>query len=148
MKIILLKDVRGVGQHGEIKNVAEGYAANFLFPKKLAEPATDAKMQALEAQKKAHQEELRKLDEQLDSKVGQLRGKRVVLQSRATEKGGLFKTISAKDVAKAILAEHSLEIPEASIHISEAVKTVGDHTLELTSKHQKAELLLTVVAAL
>jgi large subunit ribosomal protein L9 len=147
MKVILLKDVRGVGQHGDIKNVADGYAINKLFPQKLAEPATPEKMKQVEAQKAAREEAIKKDEEQLDNKVAQLRGKKVVLQSRATEKGGLFKTIAAKDIAKAILAEHSLEIPEESIAISEPIKTVGEHKVQLAGKNQKAELAVIVAAA-
>src|SRR5258708_3880321 len=103
MKVILLKDVRGVGIHGDVKTVADGYAINKLFPSKLAEPATEEKMKQVESQKAARQEAAKKVEEQLDNKVLQLRGKKVVLQSRATEKGGLFKTIAAKDIVKAIL---------------------------------------------
>lgn len=140
MKVILLKDVRGVGQHGEIKNVADGYAANALFPRKLAEPATEAKIAEYEA-KKAKLEADKKLEEeQLDKKVQSLREKAVSLAIRATEKGGLFKAVHEKDIAKAIREQHSLEIPEASIHFPEAIKTIGEHKVLLHSKNQKAEL--------
>ncbi|MBC7836548.1 50S ribosomal protein L9, partial [Acetobacteraceae bacterium] len=106
MKVILLKDVRRVGQHGEVKDVADGYAFNFLFPQKLAEPATEEKIKNLETQKQAHEAEIQKGEEELTAKIMSLRGKRVALQSRATEKGGLFKSIVAKDIIKAIKAEH------------------------------------------
>ncbi|MDE1924792.1 MAG: 50S ribosomal protein L9 [Patescibacteria group bacterium] len=147
MKIILLKDIRGVGLHGEVKNVADGYAINKLFPQKLAEPATPEKIKRVEAEKAAREEAVKLVETQLDNKILQLRGKKVVLQSRATEKGGLFKTIAAKDIARAILAEHSLEIPEESINFPEPLKTVGEHKVLLTSKNQKAELTVTIVAA-
>ena len=147
MKIILLKDVRGVGQHHEVKTVADGYAVNFLFPHKLAEPATDAKMKELEVQKKAHEEELRLQEEQLDNKINQLRGKKVALTARATEKGGLFKAIVAKDVARVIREQHSLEIPEEVISFSAPIKTVGEHTATLSSKAHKADLVVAVAAA-
>ncbi|MDZ4225909.1 MAG: 50S ribosomal protein L9, partial [Patescibacteria group bacterium] len=58
MKIILLKDVRGIGAHHEVKSVADGYARNFLFPQKLAEPATEEKVKQLETQRQAHETEL------------------------------------------------------------------------------------------
>lgn len=148
MKVILLKDVRGVGQHSEVRNVADGYAINFLFPRKLAEPATEDKIHKLAAQKAAHEAELAKEEEQLNKKITSLRGKKVVLQARATEKGGLFKSISPKDIAKAILAEHKLEIPERAIDIREDhIKTTGDHPVTLMSKNEKAELKVVVVAA-
>ncbi len=148
MKVILLKDVRRVGQHGEIKNVSDGYATNFLFPNKLAEPATEEKVKQVEAGKAARDAELKKEQDQQDNKVSQLRGKKVVIQSRTTEKGGLFKTITAKEIAKAILAEHSLEIPEDQISSSEPIKTIGDHTVKIEGPTQKSDLEVTVVASI
>ncbi|MGC9602547.1 MAG: 50S ribosomal protein L9 [Minisyncoccia bacterium] len=148
MKVIFLKDVRRVGQHGEIKNVADGYAANFLFPQKLAEPATEAKIAQFEKQKQEHAALLAKQEEQQDKKVASLRGKKVTISARATEKGGLFKAITAKDVAKAILGEHSLEIGEDMLHIPEPIKTIGEHKVSLVSKNQKAELAVIITAGL
>ena len=147
MKVILLKDVRGVGMHGEIKNVADGYAINGLFPKKLAEAATAEKIADIEAKRVAHEAEIQKEAEQLDNKVAALRGKTITISSRATEKGGLFKAVHEKDVAKAILGEHALAIPEDAISFPEPVKTVGEHVVLLKSKNQKAEFGVVVVPA-
>jgi len=147
MKVILLKDVRGVGMHGEIKNVADGYAINGLFPKKLAEAATAEKIADVEAKRVAHEAEMQKEAEQLDNKVAALRGKTITISSRATEKGGLFKAVHEKDVAKAILGEHALAIPEDAITFPEPVKTVGEHVVLLKSKNQKAEFGVVVVPA-
>jgi len=145
MKVILLKNVRGVGLHGEVKNVADGYAINGLFPKKLAEAATAEKIADVEAKRVAHEAEMQKEAEQLDNKVAALRGKTITISSRATEKGGLFKAVHEKDVAKAILGEHALAIPEDAITFPEPVKTVGEHVVLLKSKNQKAEFGVVVV---
>lgn len=147
MKVILLKDVRRVGQHGEVVNVNDGYATNFLFPQKLAEPATEGKIKEVEAGKAAREAAAQKLREQLDNKVNSLRGKKVVISSRATEKGGLFKSVTSKDIAKALLAEHSLEIPEDAI-IALPIKTVGEHAIRLAGPTQKSELTVVVVAGI
>ncbi len=146
MKVIFLKDVKRVGRNGEIKNVADGYAANFLFPNKLAEPATDAKIAQFEKQKAEHAAELARQEEQQDKKVASLRGKSVTIAARATEKGGLFKTVTTKDIAKAILAQHSLEIGEDMIVEATPIKTVGEHAVSLHSKNQKAELGVVITA--
>lgn len=146
MKVILLKDVRGVGQRHEVRNVADGHAINYLFPQKLAEPATEAKIRELEAQKAAHEAELQKQEEALGKSVQQLNGKKVTLHVRATEKGGLFKAVTSKDVARAILAEHGIEIPESAIQFSAHIKTVGEHAVALASKSHKAELTVAVAA--
>ena len=75
MKVILLKNVRGLGQLHEIKNVSDGYAVNFLFPQKAAEPATEAKIQQFEATRLAHEAEVKKAEEQLGNMLHSLRGK-------------------------------------------------------------------------
>ncbi len=147
MKVILLKDVRGVGMHGEIKNVTDGYAINGLFPKKLAEAATPEKIQQFEIKKAETLAEAVKEAEQLDNKVAALRGKSVTISARATEKGGLFKAVHEKDVVKAILGEHALALPEESIKFPEAVKTVGEHVVMLSSKNNKVEFGVVVVPA-
>lgn len=132
--------------HGEIKTVADGYAINALFPQKLAQPATPEKIAEVEAARAAREAEAAKEQEQLDNKVMSLRGKKVTLSGRATEKGGLFKAVHEKDVAKAILAEHALAIPEDAIRFVESIKTVGEHVVMLHSKSHKAELGVVVVA--
>lgn len=147
MKVILLKDIRGLGLHGDVKEVANGYAENFLFRQAFAEPATEEKVKEIEAQKIAREEEAKLEEEALDKKVATLHGKGVALSARATEKGGLFKAVGEKDVAQAIRAEHSLEIPHTSIALSGPIKTIGDHTVALTSRNKKAELKVSVVAA-
>lgn len=148
MKVILLKDVRGVGMHGTVKDVADGYALNKLFPQKLAEPATDERIKQIEASAAAREAQKQEEEKQLDSKVASLRGKIVSLASRATEKGGLFKSVTPADIAKAIRAEHSLEIPEDAIHIADPIKTIGEHVVLLQSKSNKIELGVAVTPAL
>lgn len=148
MKVILLKDVRGVGQHMEVKDVSDGYATNFLLRNKLAEPATEEKVKQLEARRAAAEEAVKKEAEVLDKKVLSLKGKGISLSLKASEKGGLFKTVTAKDIAKAILAEHALEIPEQSVVVATPIKTVGEHMVMLESKNQKIELKVVISAGL
>ncbi|MEI6863919.1 MAG: 50S ribosomal protein L9 [Candidatus Adlerbacteria bacterium] len=146
MKVLFLKDVRGVGRAMEIKNVADGYAVNFLFPQKFAEPATEETVKRVESQKKAAEDAIKKEEDILDKKVLSLKGKKITITAKATEKGGLFKSIVTKDVAKAILGEHALQIPENSITLT-PTKTVGEHKIVLASKNQKVDMTLVVVAA-
>jgi len=147
MKVILLKDVRGVGQRHEVKDVADGYAVNFLFPNKAAEPATEAKLKQFEAERIAREAEQKKLEEQLVHKIEMLRGKKVVIASRATEKGGLFKAVAPKDICRAIREEHSLEIPEEMLQVPTAIKTTGSHVVSLVYKQTKVPLGVEIVAA-
>lgn len=145
MKVILLKDVRGCGQANTIVEVAQGYAANFLLPHKYAIAATDDKVKEMEGKKAQHEAAKAEAEEQLSKKVKSLEGKSVTITARATEKGGLFKALGAADISKAIRAEHSLEIPEASID-ADPIKTVGEHKVRLSSKNSKAELTIIIAA--
>ena len=74
-------------------------------------------------------------------------GKKVTITAKATEKGGLFKGIIEKDIAKAILGEHSLEIPVDLITIDEPIKTVGEHSVKIESKSQKAVMTVEIVGS-
>jgi len=143
MKVILLKDVRGVGLHGTIQNVSDGLAMNKLFPQKLAEPATDEKIAQLEKNKTAREAEVAKQEAQLANKIKSLHTKKITIEAKATEKGGLFKAVGAKEVGKAILTQHSLEIPEDSI-VMDPLKTTGEHAIKLESKTAKAELAVEI----
>ncbi len=144
MKVIFLKDVRRVGAKGEVKDVSDGYAANFLFPQKLAEVATEQKVKEIEAAQKAQEEAARKEAAVLDNKVLSLQGKTVTLALKATEKGGLFKAVAAKDVAKAILGQHALEIPEDAIDIQTAIKAVGEYQATIVSRNEKVTIQIVV----
>ena len=146
MKVIFLKDVRGVGHAGEVKNVADGYAVNFLFKQHLAEAATPEKVAAIAAKQKAHEAELEKAEEELTQKIQSLRGKKIVIAAKATEKGGLFKSITPKDVAHQLVVQLEVAIPEGAVSLPEHLKTVGDHMVTLHSKTIKAELTLEIKA--
>ncbi len=147
MKVLLLKDVKGLGHHFEIKDVSDGYAVNHLFPRKLAEPATEEKIRLVAERQAAQEEALQKEEAILNNKIDMLRDKRVVISARATEKGGLFKAIAVKDVVAAVRAQQQLEIPEAIIHFGEHIKTVGEHKISLVNKQQKATVTIAIVAA-
>ncbi|MDB5224796.1 MAG: ribosomal protein [Candidatus Adlerbacteria bacterium] len=146
MQVILRKDVRGLGRAHEVKNVAEGYAHNFLVPQGLAEIATPEKIAKLENASAADAAARKQAEDAQDSLVASLRSKSVTLTLKATEKGGLFKTVAPKDIAAAIKSQHNAEVQEAMIHMATPVKTVGEHTVELRSKSQKADLVVVVVA--
>ena len=146
MQVILIKDVRGVGHAHEVKNVADGYAVNFLFKNKLAEPATPEKVAAIEAKQQAHEAELEKAEQELTQKIHSLRGKKIVIVAKATEKGGLFKSITPKDVAHQLVVQLKVAIPETAVTLPEHIKTVGEHQFSIHSKTIKAELTLEIKA--
>lgn len=133
MKVILLQDIKNIGQQGDIKDVSDGYARNFLLPQKLAASATesvvkqalDARSKQLEAEKAA-QEKTKEL-----AKI--IAGKRIVIKAKE-KKGKLFGSIAAKNIAQELKKE-KIEIPEKSITIESPIKELGEYEIKIRLDH-------------
>lgn len=125
MKVIFLKDVKGKGKKGEVKNVADGYAQNFLFKQGLAIEATPANLKALEAQKnkqkKEAEEELARA-KQLKEKIDTLT---VELFAKAGEGGRLFGSVTSKQIAEALQQQHDIKINKRKIELDDAIRALG-----------------------
>ncbi len=147
MKIILLKDVAKVGQHGTVKEVADGYALNFLIARGFAIQATPEKIAAHEAIVKREGEAREKAHAALVKAIQSLEGARIEVKARATEKGGLFKSITANDIVKMISLQKGITIPEEAIILEKPIKQTGDTKIALAVEKVKAELTLAVVAS-
>ncbi len=127
MKVILLDEVKKMGKKGDIIEVSEGYARNFLLPKKLAAPATDANVnqskqnQATEAHKAQ-----RRLDEArvLASQISKVT---VAMNLRVGENGKLFGSVTGKDVAEALIKQTGLDIDRRKVELKEPVKALGTY---------------------
>ncbi|MEH7109169.1 50S ribosomal protein L9 [Bacillus sp. JJ1764] len=142
MKVIFLKDVKGKGKKGEIKNVADGYAHNFLLKQGLAVEATTANMSSLDAQKKKQEkeaaeelEEAKKLKLTLDQTT-------VELTAKAGEGGRLFGSITTKQIAEELQKKHGIKIDKRKMEI-EAIRTLG-HTKVPVKLHHDVTATLTV----
>ncbi|MFB6365809.1 50S ribosomal protein L9 [Paenibacillus elgii] len=124
MKVILLKDVKGQGKKGEVKEVSEGYATNFLFKQQLAAPASDSAMKTLEQQKKA--EDRKKAQEKADAqelgkKLSELT---VQLKAKSGADGRLFGAVSNKQVAEE-LEKQGIKLDKRKIVMDEPIRTLG-----------------------
>lgn len=130
MKVIVLKDTKNVGKKGEIKNVSDGYAHNFLIPKGIAMEATDSNIKELE-RKKAADAEKRATDkasaERIKEKLSELE---TVLETKAGEGGRVFGSVTSKDISDALKAQHGIEIDKKKIVINTPIKQVGEHNIE------------------
>lgn len=146
MKVILLKDVGGVGKKGDIKEVKDGYALNLLIPQRLAEQATKEKKALHEAEQKKHADARAAAEAALGSLIKSLQGERIEMKLRATEKGGLFKSVGAEEIASAILAQKRARIPADSIELKLPIKTTGEHPVSLSGAGAKAEIVFAILA--
>ena len=129
MKVILLEDVKGSGKKNQIVEVNDGYARNFLFPRKLAKEATSTNVNAVDVQNKAeaHRREVQKAEAIENAK------KLSELTVTVVGKGGngkMFGSISSSDVAEAIKTQHGIEIDKKKIDIP-TMKTEGEYTVTL-----------------
>jgi len=132
MKIILIKDIPELGGKGEIVDVADGYARNYLVPRKMAVKATTGAIRQAEAMRLAHIETARRLREEADNLATALSGTRVVVAARAGDEGKLFGSIGVGDVAAAIAKFTGVEIGVKTISIAGPIKDIGLH--EVTVK--------------
>ena len=147
MKVILLKDIGGVGRAGEVKDIADGYVMNFLIPRGLAEQATPEKV-ATHAKKQAELTAQKEKDEEkLKTVVQSLMGARIEMKLRATEKGGLFKAVGPKEITQALKEQKDVMLPMEAIHPLEPIKTIGDHVIKISAAGAESELMLKVIAS-
>lgn len=131
MKVILLKEVKGLGKPGELVNAKDGYARNFLFPKGLAIEATEANLSKwkrdMENKKKKEKEEHEsalKLKERIENIT-------VEIKSKAGEGGRLFGSITSKDISAALKEQHNIDIDKKRIEMKENIKTLGTTNVEV-----------------
>ena len=142
MKVILLKDVGGVGQHGTVKDVSDGYALNFLIARGLAVQATPEKIAAFEIAQKREVEIREQERIVLVKSVQGLEGTRIELKVRATEKGGLFKAVTVVDIIKLLNAD----IPENAVQLEKPIKETGEYKIGIVLNAVKAEITLAIIA--
>ena len=127
MKVILLADVKGTGNKEEIVNVSDGYARNFLVPKKLAVEATPGAAKEIERKKAAErQRELERRNE-ADAKARTLRGKVITVRAKAGAQGRLYGSITGQEVADALNAQYQVNVDKRKIELSETIRSVGDY---------------------
>ena len=131
MQVILLQDVQAKGKKGDLINVADGYARNYLLPKKLAREATPQMIKELKEQEAAKQ---RKLDEEkkaAEKLAADLVGMTTKLAVSGSPDGRLYGAITSKDIAEAFLAQHGIELDKRKISIDEPIKAFGSYTVDV-----------------
>ncbi|MDU4961267.1 MAG: 50S ribosomal protein L9 [Sporomusaceae bacterium] len=128
MKVFLLQEVKGLGKKDAIVEVSEGYARNFLLPKKLAMPATEAVIKQAKAQQAAQARREQQAMDEARMLASQLSKVSVSVSVKMGEGGKLFGSVSGKDVADAIESQHGLAIDKRKVELKEPIKSVGEYT--------------------
>ncbi len=144
MKVILLQDDKTLGKKGDVVNAKEGYARNFLFPKKVAIEATPANMKVLENQKRVQEQkeqeilaEAKKLEEEL-LKIT------LVIKTKTGENGKLFGSITTKEIAELLKETHNIDIDKRKLELEDSIKNLGNYTVKV-KLHSKVVAKLNVI---
>jgi large subunit ribosomal protein L9 len=131
MKIIIIKSIKGVGQAGEVKNVSDGYARNFLFPQGVAKPATEAAINSLKQNKK-HQEQTVKAEKDRAGSISQnVKGKTFEIKAKTTEGGDKLYAAISEDAVKDAAKAQGIDISAAKVIFKKPVKELGAHSAEV-----------------
>ena len=130
MKVILLQDVKKIGKKGEVINASDGYARNFLLPRKLAMEATESSLHILNNQnEKLRKEKLAEL-EAAQKLASDLKGKEIKIATKSGDSGKLFGAITNKDVAEFINNQYKIEVDKKKI-IMDVMKVLGEYEIEI-----------------
>ncbi|QJA09792.1 50S ribosomal protein L9 [Romboutsia sp. CE17] len=136
MKVILLKDVKGTGKKGEVKEVSDGYARNFLLPKKMAVVADNTAMKELNEKNKAIENKAQKEYEAAVELGKKMEEMNIVIYSKAGEGGRLFGSITSKDIAEQLKKQHEVVVDKRKVLLEEPIRVLGSTFVEIKI-HQK-----------
>jgi len=131
MKIILLKDVAKVGQKYDLKNVADGYALNFLIPQGLAKLATDSAIKELEVAKEKYLAQQKAKEAVLLKALEKIKDSLIIITAKVNDEGHLFAKVGKDDIAKAIQEQQDIEINVNDLILENPLKKIGEYELEI-----------------
>lgn len=131
MKVILLDNIKGVGKKDEVINASDGYARNFLFPKKLAVEANSENMSKLNNKKEAnnYRKDLEK--QAAEETAKKLKGILLKINVKAGENGKIFGGVTAKEIADTLKAQANIEVDKKKIELKEQIKTLGTFSINI-----------------
>lgn len=148
MKVILTQPVETLGAKGDVVDVSDGYARNYLVPRKLAVKASDGALKQADSMRVAREESERRALESAQQLAESLAGTRVVVAARAGDSGNLFGSIGAADVAAAIVKFTGIDIDRKIVDIAQPIKEIGLHEIRLIPHPEVAvSVILDVIPA-
>lgn len=143
MKVILLEDVKALGKKGEIVNVNDGYARNFILPKKLGLEATGKNLNDLKLQKANEDKKAQAILEEAQELAKKIEAGKVTLAIKVGEGGRTFGSVSSKEIAAEVKKQMDLDIDKKKIQLKDSIKTLGTHEVPV-KLHPKVTATLRV----
>ena len=145
MKVILQQDVKGQGKKGALVDVSDGYARNYLLPRKLATLATADNLNAMKLQEKAREAQLAAEKAAAEEAAVKLQNSPVRVSARAGTGGRLFGAVTSKEIAEALLAQYGIEVAKTAIVQDEPIKAFGSYELKCKLGHGVAGTIYLLV---
>ena len=131
MRVILKREVAGLGRPGDVKDVADGYAQNFLLPRGLAIEATAGEMKVLARARDAKRAKQDRAHADAEELAKRLSETTLVFKLKAGEQGKTFGSVTSKDIAEALQREHKVDVDRTKVHLPEPLKSLGVHKVEI-----------------
>ena len=141
MKVILQQDVPNQGKKGQLVTVSDGYARNYLFPRKLASEATAGALKAYELEEKAKKDKLAHQKEKAKQAAERLKACTVRIHAKAGSQGRLFGAVTGQEIVAALKAQFGLEIDRHKLVLSEHIKTYGIHPVKVKLGHEVSTVI-------
>lgn len=146
MRVILQKDVAGIGRKYDVKDVASGHAQNLLIPKGLAKAATPEALKKVEALKTEAEAERKVQENLLEKNLHEIEGREVPIKAKANDKGHLFASLHTHEISEAIKKSIGADIPSDFIILERHIKETGAHNVEIKAGEKFAKIKLVVEA--
>ena len=131
MKVIFLQDVKGKGKKGDIKEVSDGYAKNFLLPKKVAVEATNANLNDAKGKKEAIQHQKDVAEENARVLCAKINEITLNVTAKGGENGKLFGSVTSKDLSEQLKNEYKLDVDKRKFVLPDGIKSAGDYTIDI-----------------
>jgi len=145
MKVILQQDVKGQGKKGQLIEVSEGYARNFLLPRKLAVLATADAMNTMKLQEKAKKAEEARQKAEAEAIAEKLKNSQVKVTARAGANGKLFGAVTSKEVSDALQSQYGIELAKQKIVLEDPIKSFGSYQLKAKLGHEVSGTIYVIV---
>ncbi len=131
MKVILLSDIKGVGKKDQIINANDGYARNYLFPKKLAVEATTGNLSNLKAKQESNQYRKDMQKDEAINLANRIKEINLEIKVKAGENGKIFGGVTAKEIADNLKTQYDIEVDKKKVNLSETIKVTGTRTVDI-----------------
>ncbi|MGN0108054.1 MAG: 50S ribosomal protein L9 [Hominilimicola sp.] len=131
MQVILTKDVKGQGKKGQMVNVSDGYARNYLLPRGLAEVASKSNINVMKGKQESLEYKKKKELEEANAIAEKMKEIKVVLKAKAGDNGKLFGSVTSKDVSEALISQHHIKLDKKKFVMPDGIKSLGTTVVDV-----------------